>query len=117
MEQWTAFRAEQVPAALAEASRLAQASSPDDRPFDAKYQAAQRLEDCGREAARYSRNSTAMIPNLTVLMLPLLMRTQPAYPETRGPRPCRQPGTHRTKAAMVQNLPMLMPMQPAYPEV
>ena len=50
-EQWAAFRAEKVPAALAEASRLSLAGSPD-RPNEAKYQAAQCLEYCGREAAR-----------------------------------------------------------------
>ena len=51
-ERFKTFRAESVPDALAEASRLSQISS-EDSPHDSKYAAARVLEECGRNAAAF----------------------------------------------------------------
>ena len=52
LQQWQAFKAEQVPQALSEASRLSQTTT-EDKPYDAKYEAARVLEGCGRQAAAF----------------------------------------------------------------
>ena len=54
IQQWQSFKAEQVPQALSEASRLSQQPTKDEsNPYEPKYEAARVLENCGRQAAAF----------------------------------------------------------------